>query len=469
MFRSLTEILELLNSKQLSSSELVSYYLNRIHKYNHLTRSYITICGDQILEAAKMADKKRALGITVGKLHGVPIAVKDLINTFQVRTTAGSKLLENYISKEDAIIWKRLKDEGALLLGKLNLHEFACGTTSENPTYGTCRNPWDLTRIAGGSSSGCAVALATDLTPVTIGTDSTGSIRIPAAYCGMVGLKPTYGRVSNKGIIPLSYSLDHTGPMTKSVSDAVTIMSIISENICNGQFTIKKENNDFGKFLGETLRGLKIGLDESYLLDNADGEMIGKVFEVIDIFKSESVIVKKVRIGKIEKALEIVSIIASYESYDYHKENLNEKYEAYSEDARVCLEYGNRFSYDDYVKALEEGVGFRNDIINIFDDIDILVLPTIPIVAPKANQLMTRINGKRFGIRDVLKKFTAPFNIAGVPAITVSCGLSKKGIPIGIQLVSSHYNEARLFHFANILEQSYSGMRSYEILDSLYE
>ena len=451
----LTELSARIGARDMTSEEVVSGYLDRIKMYDGMLNAYITVCADEALEKARTVDRKRVSPPGSRRLSGVPIAIKDLITTKGVRTTAGSRILAEDIPEQDATVWRKLEQEGAILLGKLNLHEFAYGTTSENPHYGPTHNPWNVSRIAGGSSGGSAAAVAADLTPVSIGTDTGGSIRIPAACTGTVGLKPTYGLVSKAGVVPLAFSLDHVGPMTRSVRDAALLLQVLAGVDALDPTTRKGPPVDYAGLLGASATGLRIGFDERFFLHVISAEVALRTEEAVSVLREAGAVIKAIKLPLIDEVARNQNVIISSEALAVHEHWLREHASSYGDDVRERLEAGKAFSGMDYARAHEFRMRFTQGMAGVFTEVDALLSPTLPFVATPIGERDVQIGGRRHQVRPDLTRFTHPFNLSGLPALSVPCGLSADGMPIGIQLIGPWFSEATLFQLGAILQEAW--------------
>ena len=447
---SIAESAALIGKRKLSPVELTESCLQRIGSLDARLRAFITVTREDALAAAQQAATAIAGGNYKGPLHGIPIALKDLFDTAGVPTTAGSKIMAERVPTEDAEVTVRLKAAGAVLLGKLNMHEFAFGITGVNPHYGGTYNPWDTTRMSGGSSSGAGAALASAMTLGALGTDTGGSIRAPASLCGITGLKPTYGRVSRRGITPLSWALDHAGPMARSAADAAIILKVIAGHDPQDETSSKEPVPDYTKALmDQRLKRLRIGVPQEYFFDNVDDEVLKAIHAAILVLRDDlKAGVSEVSLPLIAEAPAAVSAIMLPEALAYHKRWLAERPQDYGEDVRARLEMGLLYPAVSYVQAQR----FRSLIVEewrqkVFGRVDLLAVPTTPVPAPslEANDLQTTLT---------LTRFTGPFNLTGLPAISIPCGFTKGGLPIGLQLVGRWWDEATVLRAAHAYQQA---------------
>ncbi len=446
----LTEAARLVRERHVSPIEITEACLARIVRLEPDLNAFITICGEVALQAAGRARETIIQGGERGLLSSMPVALKDLFHMAGALTTAGSKVLANNVSVEDAEAVRRLRSAGAVFLGKLNLHEFAYGATGVNPHYGVVHNPWDIDRIAGGSSSGSAAAVAAGECLASLGTDTGGSVRIPAALCGIVGLKPTYGRISRRGVIPLSWSLDHVGTLTRTVRDAALLLEAVAGEDPGDPSSAPQPIAQYSRRLGERqdLKGLRIGKPREHFFDHIDAGVLRAVIRAIEKLEELGAEVREVSLPHIGEAPAAVGAIQAPEALAYHHRWLNERPEDYGEDVRGRLESGAAYLALHYVQAqrLREML-IREWREQVFDRVGVLVAPTTPIVA-------TPIGESGLAVTMELIRLTNPFNLAGVPAISIPCGFSEAGLPIGLQLAAPWFQEAELLRVAHVYEQA---------------
>jgi len=427
--------------KEISPAEITLVLLERIEIYDAKINSFITVLVQQALKAARQAEKEILKGRYRGPLHGIPFAVKDLFFTKGIRTTCGSKILANFFPTYNAAVVERLLSAGAILLGKLNMHEFAYGTTSVNPHYGAVRNPWDRERITGGSSGGSAAALVCSFVPLTLGTDTGGSIRIPSALCGTVGLKPTYGRISKYGVYPLCWSLDHPGPMAKSVSDLAMAMNILAGHDPKDPSTPHVPVPDYAKALVKDLKGIRLGIPDNFYFERLEPEVESAVWKAIRGLKKMGAKVQTVSIPRLPEFSTAAFIALLAEGASSLEKWHRTRYADLGEDVRARLNLGAAVKAAQYLKAQR----IRQIALKIFGDVftkvDALITPQLPITAPRIGQETVAIGKSSEAVPSALTRFTRIFNLIGLPALSIPCGFSSSGLPIGLQIVAKAFNE----------------------------
>jgi len=372
-----------------------------------------------------------------------------------VRTTAGSEIWQARVPTQDAQVWARLQEQGAILLGKHNLHEFAYGTTNDNAYYGAVHNPWDFTRTSGGSSGGSAAAVAANLSAFSIGTDTGGSIRIPAACTGVYGLKPTYGRVSVRGIAPLAFSLDHAGPLARSIRDIGLLMDVIAGYDPLDPASVVPVGNDqtsVGQLIGRPLDGLRVGYEDDFFATMVDAQIRTACEEALDVLQRAGATVVRVAIALIENVSQWQNETISAEAFAVHQERLDDPDAPFAKETRARLETGRSIMGHEYARAQHGRAQFKRVLADVFAEIDVLITPTLCFVAPVLAQRSTQVNGETVAYRQYLTRFTNPFNFSGYPALAAPFGLSADGLPISVQLVAPPFAEARLLQVGAILE-----------------
>jgi aspartyl-tRNA(Asn)/glutamyl-tRNA(Gln) amidotransferase subunit A len=384
-------------------------------------------------------------------LHGIPLALKDLYETEGVRTTAGSSFFADYIPETDAAAVQRLRSAGAVLLGKLNMHEIALGVTNENPHFGDCCNPWDLTRITGGSSGGNAAALAAGLCMGALGSDTGGSIRIPSALCGVVGLKPTYGRVSLCGVIPLSWNLDHAGPMGRNVSDVAILLQTIAGYDPEDPWSVDMPVDDYLARTAEGGRGWRIALAaDEYFTDPVvvDGDVLAAVCQAAQVFESMGARVEEVKFPDARDAAMANGLMTPSDAAAFHHQRMAENPQGFGRDVLKRLQTGAAYTSTEYSLARRMQTILRRQFCDFFSEFDLLLTPTTPISAP--------VRGSEDAVERarLLTRFTAPFNLTGLPALSVPCGWTSEKMPIGLQIVSKPWAEAKVLLAGELYEHS---------------
>jgi len=447
---------DLLGRQDVSPVELTQACLARIDRYEGEINAFITIMRDQALAAARAAEAELRRGPRRGPLHGIPIALKDNIDTAGVLTTAASGVFKDRVPGEDAEVVARLQNAGAIVLGKLNLHEFALGGTSAVTYYGPVRNPWDRDRVAGGSSGGSAAAIAADMCYGTLGTDTGGSIRIPASLCGIVGFKPTYGRVSNRGVIPMAWTLDHVGPMCKTVEDTALMLAALAGHDPRDPTSVDVPVPDYTQAIGSRVAGLRVGVAREPFFDNLNPEVAKAVEAAIGVLREMTASVVDVAVP----APGNVADIWNAEIYAYHEPWFTKTPELYQQATRNLIQGTSKASALTYARARRHVDQVRRDIGNVFAAVDVLITPTQRGVAQPITPAQPPAGGRGGrggappggGGGGIVN--TAAFDIYGLPTITVPCGFSSSGLPIGLQISANHFAESTVLALAHAYEQA---------------
>ena len=445
MLTSIQETGELLRRREVSPVELTKNCLAQIEKLNSTLNAFITVTSDSALAQAHEAEEEILHGNWLGPLHGIPLALKDLIDTAGIRTTAASAVFKDRIPEEDAEVVRPLKDAGVIFLGKQNLHEFAYGGSSMISYYGEVHNPWDPARIAGGSSGGSAASVAAGLCYGAIATDTAGSVREPAALCGVVGLKPTYGRIGARGIIPLSPSLDHVGPIARTVSDAAVMLQAIAGHNENGA---NAPAGDYLAAIRERLTPLRIGVPRKFFYEDLDPEVAFAVEEALGILRDLGN-----DLFEIEIDVPTDRTLQAAESYAYHREFVLRSPHLYQAETLRRIRTGEAISAAQVEEAGRELKQTRSEIRKVFENVDVLVTPTTPIPAPAIADLKRNPDALR-PCELVLLRNTRPANVWGLPAISIPCGFTSAGLPIGLQIIGPHWREERVLQLAYAYEQA---------------
>jgi len=447
-FTSISELASRLRRKEISPLEITQRCLSQIEKLNPALNSFITVLSDSAIREARDAESEILRGEWRGPLHGVPIALKDLIDTAGVRTTAASALYEHRVPTEDAEVVRRLRQAGAVILGKNNLHEFAYGASSLVSHFGDMHNPWDLGRITGGSSGGSAAGVAAGLACAAIGTDTAGSIREPASLCGCVGLKPTYGRVSSRGVIPLSASLDHVGPLAATVADAAIVLQAIAGYDAADITTANVPVSDYVSAIKEGAKSLRVGVSRTYFFDELDSEVAPAMDHALRGIETMVASVREVKLDiSTDRSLQAA------ESYAYHAENIAKHSDLYQAETLRRIRTGEEVSAAEYIQRRRELEEARRNIHAAFAEVDVLVTPTTPMPAPAIADL--RVNAEALRPAELkLLRNTRPFNVWGLPAISVPCGFTQGGLPIGLQIAGPPWREDLVLRLAHAYEQA---------------
>jgi aspartyl-tRNA(Asn)/glutamyl-tRNA(Gln) amidotransferase subunit A len=443
---------EHLRAKKISPVEVTKAYLDRIARIDEKIHSYITVTSDEAIDAAKKAESEIASGNWRGTFHGVPIGLKDLVYTKGIRTTAGSKILGDFRPDYDATSWARLKEQGAVMLGKLNLHEFAYGITSSNPHWGVCRNPYALDRIPGGSSGGSAAAIVARTAPITIGTDTGGSIRIPASLCGCVGLKPTWSRVSRYGVVPLAYTMDHVGPITRTVRDAALMLNVIAGHDPNDSTSSSEPVPDYTTTLNSGIKGIRVGIIRELM--NGLSDDVSKSFgAAMKLLAELGASVEEVSIPSLPMAGVVNTIVTFSEALEYHEEWMRSRPHDYGDDVRGLLESGMAVTAVAYVRAQRARARILADALTAMKNHGVLVAPGSAVTAPKIGE--TRIVGtgdQRVDVVNDILRFTSPFDCTGQPALAIPTGLGSDGLPLSMQIIGRPFDEPGVLRVASAYE-----------------
>ncbi len=437
----LTQARIALDHGDFSPQSLAEACLRQIERLNPTINAFITVLNPSNEEIASQ-------GMLTTVLAGLPLAVKDLYETAGIRTTAGTKFFADYVPNEDAVTVKKLKEAGALILGKTNTHEIALGVTNVNAAFGNCHNPWDTTRITGGSSGGSAAAVASGMVLAALGTDTGGSIRIPASLCGVVGLKPTYGRISLRGIFPLSWNLDHAGPLTKSARDAASMLQVLAGYDEDDPASADVPVDDYLTHIDEGVQGWRIALAVGDYIEASDLEVLAAVRAAAEVFRRLGAQVGEVELPWLRDAALANTVMTQADGAAYHRERLQEHPEWFGADVRQRLEMGAAYTSSEYALARRKQAEVRRRGELFFQKYEALLLPSTPISAPLIEGSDALEQARR------LTRFTAPFNASGLPALSMPCGFSSSGMPMGLQIVGAHWAEAKVLRAAQTYESA---------------
>ncbi|HEX8993439.1 MAG TPA: amidase [Anaerolineales bacterium] len=434
---SIEEALAEMKSGRLTAQALAAACGRQIARLNPDLCAFIKV----IEEPVGKVDEK-------GRLAGIPVAVKDLFETKGIATTAGTLFFKDHVSETDAVAVERLKGEGAVILGKTNMHEIALGVTTVNPHYGTTRNPWDTTRIAGGSSGGSAVAVAAGMALAALGTDTGGSIRIPASLCGIVGLKPTYGRISLRGVFPLSWNLDHVGPLTHTVRDAAIMLQVLAGYDAEDPYSIDQPVDDYLAKIEGGVEGWRIALATGSFMANAESEVLQAVEMAAKSFEAQGAVVESVDVTFLREAALANGLMTPADGAAFYRDQLAEHPDWFGADVRQRLETGRSFTSTEYVLARRTQSEMKHRLGKFFSRYDVLLTPSTPVTAPSIEGENAVEQARR------LTRFTSPFNLTGLPAISLPCGFDRSGLPIGLQIVAGARREAGVLRAARAYESA---------------
>ncbi len=469
-FLSIAEAAQQIERRTLSPVELTRAYLDRIERLNPALNAYVTVTADSALAEARTAEQEIGRGGYRGPLHGIPIALKDLYATRGVRTAAGSKILGDWVPDEDATVTARLRQAGAILLGKTNTHEFAYGATTLNPHFGPSRNPWDTNCITGGSSGGSGAAVAAGIAAMAMGTDTGGSIRCPAALCGTVGLKPTHGRVSTAGIVPLSWSLDHPGPLTRTVEDAALVLDAIAGFDPRDTMTQPVPVQQYRAAARGEVRGMRLGVPRNGFFDASDPEVIAAVEAALATLRDLGAIIEDVDAPEIWNGRAALGEIIMAEARHYHAASLRDRPQDFGADVLARLNRRTDLSAAELVAAFRQQDAAKREAATLLERYDALLTPTVRIPAPRMVEERISIsphaeppgtpatmgvdeNGSLAASRALLTN-TGPFNLTGMPALSVPCGFTAEGLPIGLQIAGRRWDEATVIRIGHVYEQA---------------
>ena len=457
----ISELAPKIKARQISPVELTEAALAQADRLQPILNSFITILHDQARSQAKEQEAALMRGEYRGPLHGIPIGIKDNITTAGIRSTVGSKVLSDYVPEEDALTVSRCKEAGAIILGKENLEEFAAGSTSNNLHYGAVHNPWNLDHIPGGSSGGGGANVAACVTFASLGTDLGGSVRGPANFCGVVGLKQTYGRVSQRGLMVTSFNGDHIGPITRSVEDSALVLQTIAGYDPLDPSTVPVPVPDFSESLGKSLKGLKMGIPSNYYFDIVDAEVEAAVRHAIDALEELGVEAQEVTIPSMEYA-GTLRIAGMADTIVAHEPYLEKGRGDYGPTVLYRTLAGQFVLGRDYAKALKVQRIIKEDYARVLQDVDFLVTPSAPVAAWRIDQETIIIGGEEHPVRGpgagMTSRCTSPSNATGLPAMSVPCGFTKGGLPIGLQLIARPFEEKLLFQAAHGYEAVSPGL-----------
>jgi aspartyl-tRNA(Asn)/glutamyl-tRNA(Gln) amidotransferase subunit A len=439
----LTEAAEQIRSRRLSPVELTRDCLARIERLNPLLNAFITVTADLALEQARQAESDINAGTYRGPLHGIPIGLKDLFDTAGVRTTAASNQYRGRVPTEDAEVVRRLKEAGAVIIGKLNLHEFAFGISGVVSAFGPTKNPWNPERISGGSSSGSAAAVAAGLCVAALGTDTTGSIRCPSALCGIVGHRPSAGLISLKGVVPLATSFDTAGPLAATVRDAATLIDVLSGK------------SGYAALLEEDASGLKVGVLRTALFDDLDPDVASCLEEAVQVVGKLTSQVREVEI-----AVDGFRTIFDAEIYEFHEAMVSNSPQLYDPRTLYRIQQCAGITANQYIRERRRLAEFRSAAERVFEEVDVVISPTVPVAAPKLAELeaLAVADVRPYEVKNLLRN-TSPFSVMFWPTTSVPCGFTRDGLPVGMQISSRPGGDGVCLRVAHAYEQAAEWLR----------
>jgi aspartyl-tRNA(Asn)/glutamyl-tRNA(Gln) amidotransferase subunit A len=450
---SITGVSELIRKKEISPGEVIDAFLERIGAVQKGVNAFITVLEAEARRAARKAEEEIVRGHYRGPLHGIPLAAKDLFFTAGVRTTCGSRILADFVPEKDATVVSHLVKAGAILIGKTNMHEFAFGTTNLNPHYGHARNPWNVEHMTGGSSGGSAAALAGSCVLLALGTDTGGSIRIPSALCGTVGIKPSFGRVSKHGVYPLAWSLDHPGPMARTVADIAVALKFMAgydpRDPCSKDVPV----DDYPSHLIGNIEGIRVGIPDTFYFEQIEPEVKAGVEKAIDTLRELGGEVRPVHIPGLEEASTATLLILSSEAASclekFHRTRGNE----IGDDVRARLDLGALHLATHYVKAQRVRRIIQGNFSRVLRQVHVLVTPGVSITAPRLEESTVHLNGDEIPVGAALTRCTRIYNLVGLPSVSVPVGFSSAGLPIGIQIAGRPFDEGTVLRVADALDR----------------
>lgn len=451
--KSIDQIHQAYKDKEISPTELTRMHLNRIAMVNPGLNAYLTITEEKAFLHAQSAESLFAAGSPTTALTGIPVSYKDLFDSSGIRTTYGSAHFREHVPAVNAKALHQFTKAGAVMTGKTNLHEYAFGITSNNPHYGAVRNPWNHIYIAGGSSGGSAAATAAGLSLVSLGTDTGGSIRIPASMCGVIGLKPTFGLLSTEGVMPLSWHLDHVGPIARTVSDAAIALEVLL-------------SKTIPEWRSQDLRGIRIGIPTNYFNHQVSAEVAEKYQSAIAQFQDLGAVLLDVEVPFDETLVPALMTIAVAEAGYVHRNRIETALDLFGDDVRQALAGASEISASSYIAALRKQEDIKNRFNQLFDGVDLIITPTLPALPQRIGASQLELNGEQQDLFQTMTRFTSPLNATGNPALSLPCGVSESGLPVGIQLIGRWHGEGRVLQAARAYEEA-ALSRFYKLRDAV--
>jgi aspartyl-tRNA(Asn)/glutamyl-tRNA(Gln) amidotransferase subunit A len=459
-YATIEELAALLAKRKISPVELTELFLRRIERHNPALNAFLTITAEHALASARRAEKqllpRRGSRRDNVPLLGIPVTLKDNIMTRGIRSTAGSKILRDFVPSKDSTVARKLSLAGAILIGKTNLNEFAYGITGGNAHYGPVHNPWALDRISGGSSAGSAVAIAAGLCAASVGTDTGGSIRVPSAFCGTVGLKPTFGRVSVFGTMPLSPSFDHVGPLARSVADAAILLGLVAGRDPLDPTSSPRQVEDFRGALRKPLRKFRLGRPREFYWEKVDAEVRRATEAAVRDMEKSGAAVREVSLPHLKESLDAATDISLAEALHVHEAAgyFPARAAEYGEEVRQRIEAGAKVPAHRYLAGFDVRKRLRAEFEAAFQNVDAIVAPTVPVPAPLIGAESVRIEGEEVGVRPAIVGHSRPANFTGLPAISIPCGFTRDGLPVGLQLIGRAFDEITLLRIAFCYERA---------------
>ena len=451
--RTILEASAALRAGKVSSVELTKQCLLNIERLEPKLNAFITVTAEHALAQAKKADDELANGTDRGPLHGIPISLKDLYRTKGIRTTGGSLLYRDHVPDYDCAVVEKLNAAGAVMVGKTGLHELAYGVTSNNPHFGPVRNPWNTECIPGGSSGGAGAAVSAGMSFMSMGSDTGGSIRIPASYCGTIGLKPTYGLVSRYGVLPLGSSLDHMGPLNSCVRDAaLTLAAIVGEDE-RDESSVARATTSYLPPENIDLKGIRIGVPDNFFTERVDPAVMARLRAMVQLAAGLGAQAEVVRVPDMEAINVIGRVILLSEASALMEPHAKDR-TSFGTDVRALLDQGMLLPATDYVNAQRLRSVYRRHFLELFQSIDVLFTPTTPLTAPKIGQATVLLDGQEEDTRLASTRFVRGINVVGFPALSIPCGFDKVGLPIGLQIVGKPFDEVTILRVGAVLEDA---------------
>lgn len=449
---SIAKLAKAISNRDVSPVEVVNLLLSRIDEANGELNAYITILGEKALETSKQLERETLTGNLRGILHGIPLGIKDVIYTSDIRTTMGSAFFTDYVPHYNSAIVERLERAGAIIIGKLNTHEFAYGPTGDRSHFGPTRNPYDTTRITGGSSGGAGAAVAARLCYGAVGTDTGGSVRIPAALCGVVGMKPTYGRVSLYGTFPLAWSLDHPGPLTRTVEDNALLLNTLAGHDSRDPVSAVRNAEDFTRKLGRSIQGRTVGIPRFFYFDCLSEEVRAVIEEAIEIFRRLGAEIRTVEMTDLAQYLQAQRLMLASEAYAVHQERFEQEPKKFQKDVEERLAASALYRAHEYARARRLQTVAEKEFDRTLEEVEVLLTPTTPVTAPPIWQQEVDICGSRELARSAVTRYTGVTNFTGHPSLSVPCSFAP-GLPVGLQLIGRRFAEATVYQFGGAFEQ----------------